>query len=341
MRSAPIRILVAEDYEPFRRFLSSTLQSRANLRVICEVADGSEAVQKVGELRPDLVLLDIGLPGLNGIEAARQIRAVSPDSKILFVSQESSLDFVDAAIETGAQGYVCKIDGGGELLPAIEAILLGRKYLSRSIATSSFVEASPASILMGEYNLIPDPLLRDEESWYHEVGFYPDNRSLWDARINFVRDALKGGNAAALIASESHHREFLSRLQVNGVDVRAAIEQGRYIALNVADALSRLMVNNLPDPIKFSKLVGELITKAAIGVDGDISRVFVCGEGTTLLWEQGHEEGLIQLEHLWDELARKCGLHVHCGYLLHKFHSKSGKVAFGRICAEHSVVLAL
>jgi DNA-binding NarL/FixJ family response regulator len=105
----------AEDYEPFRRFLCSTIQSRTDWRVICEIADGLEAVQRARQLQPDLVLLDIGLPTLNGIEAARQIRAVSPTSKILFVSKESSPDIVDAAVETGGHGYVNKSDAGSEL----------------------------------------------------------------------------------------------------------------------------------------------------------------------------------------------------------------------------------
>src|SRR5580765_4251267 len=128
MPSASIGVLVAEDYEPFRRFLSSTLQSRRELRVIGEVADGLEAIRKARQFQPELVLLDIGLPTLNGIEAARQIRAVSPNSKILFVSQESSADIVHAALQSGAQGYVCKIDAGSELVTALEAILLGQKY---------------------------------------------------------------------------------------------------------------------------------------------------------------------------------------------------------------------
>ena len=72
MPASPIRVLVAEDYPAFRLFLVSTMQSRTELQVICEVANGSEAVQKAQELQPELILLDIGLPGLNGIEAARQ-----------------------------------------------------------------------------------------------------------------------------------------------------------------------------------------------------------------------------------------------------------------------------
>jgi CheY-like chemotaxis protein len=308
------------------------MQSRTDWRVIGEVADGLEAVHKARQLQPDLVLLDIGLPTLNGIEAARQIRSVSPTSKILFVSQESSPDIVQTAIDTGAHGYVNKSDARSELIAAVQAILLGRKYLSRGVAGGNLAGAFALPVVGGEQKLIPTPRpLPAEKSWHHEVGFYADGRSLWDARVDFVTKALKNGNAAALIASESHHTEFLSKLQARDVDVSTAIEQGRYIAQDVTEALSSLMVNDLPHPVKFSKLVGELITKATIGVDGDIRRVFVCGEGTTLLWEQGNKEGVVRLEHLWDEMARTSAVQVHCGYLCQAFMVQPEKM-----CIEES-----
>lgn len=89
MRHAVVQILVVDDYEPFRRFLHWKLQSGPELRIVSEASDGLEAVRKAEELQPHLILLDIGLPKLNGIEAARQIRKSAPQSRIIFVSQES------------------------------------------------------------------------------------------------------------------------------------------------------------------------------------------------------------------------------------------------------------
>jgi len=100
------------------------------LQVICEVSDGLEAVHKAEELKPDLILLDIGLPTLNGIEAARQIRKLAPDSKIVFLSQESSAEVVEEALRLGAWGYVLKTRAGSDLLPAVEAILSGKRFVS-------------------------------------------------------------------------------------------------------------------------------------------------------------------------------------------------------------------
>jgi DNA-binding NarL/FixJ family response regulator len=101
MDTSSIRVLVVDDHEPWRRFASTTLQKQVELQVIGEATDGLQAVQQAQELLPDLILLDIGLPTLNGIEAARRIREVSPTSKILFVSENRSPDIAEAALSTG------------------------------------------------------------------------------------------------------------------------------------------------------------------------------------------------------------------------------------------------
>ena len=119
-----------EDYEPMRQFVRARLQKRCDLQVVGEASDGLEAVQKAMELKPDLVLMDIGLPYLNGIEAARQIRELVPDAKIIFLTLESADDVVEEAFSLGALGYVFKISAGIDLLSAIEAVVLGRQFVS-------------------------------------------------------------------------------------------------------------------------------------------------------------------------------------------------------------------
>jgi DNA-binding NarL/FixJ family response regulator len=126
-----VRVLVVDDYEPFRQFVCSTLKHRPDLQVIGEASNGLEAVQKAEELQPDLIVLDIGLPALNGIEAARRIRKVAPECKILFVSQESSADVVQEALSTGALGYVVKTRAGSELLAAVEAVCQGTTFVGK------------------------------------------------------------------------------------------------------------------------------------------------------------------------------------------------------------------
>jgi DNA-binding NarL/FixJ family response regulator len=130
---SPIRVLVVEDFAPFRQFIGSALARRCDLQIVGEAADGEEAVQKAKELQPDLILLDIGLPTLNGIEAAQRIRQVAPESKIIFVTQESSADVVQKALNSGAQGYVVKTKAATELLAAAEAVLNGKQFLSSGL----------------------------------------------------------------------------------------------------------------------------------------------------------------------------------------------------------------
>jgi DNA-binding NarL/FixJ family response regulator len=132
------RILLADDFQPFRQFVVKILGDRPELQIVYQASDGAEAVEQAKLWQPDLVLLDIGLPALNGFEAAAQIHIYSPKSKILFVSQESSSDIVSAAFSLGACGYLLKADAGAELLAAIDAVLRGARFVSSRLAGMGF-----------------------------------------------------------------------------------------------------------------------------------------------------------------------------------------------------------
>ena len=111
------RVLIVDDFQPFRAWVLSLFRERPTLIAVGEASDGAQAIEKAKELRPDLILLDIGLPKLHGIEVARRVREFSPSSRILFLSQETSREVIEEAMATGAGGYVCKSKSGGELLP--------------------------------------------------------------------------------------------------------------------------------------------------------------------------------------------------------------------------------
>jgi DNA-binding NarL/FixJ family response regulator len=121
---------VVDDFGSIRQFVCAALGKRQHLQVVGEASDGLEAIQKAVELKPDLILLDIGLPTLNGLEAARQIRKLLPESKIIFLSQESSADVVHEALRIGARGYVVKARAATGLLIAVEAVISGKRYVS-------------------------------------------------------------------------------------------------------------------------------------------------------------------------------------------------------------------
>jgi CheY-like chemotaxis protein len=124
------RILVVDDYEPFHKVVRLILQLRDDLQIVGEASDGLEAVQKAKALRPDLILLDIDLPRLNGIQVARRLRDLVPRPKVLFLSVESSSDVVREALNVGGAGYIYKLHVGSELLRAIDTVLRGKQFVS-------------------------------------------------------------------------------------------------------------------------------------------------------------------------------------------------------------------
>jgi len=315
--TSPIRVLIVDDNEPFRQFLRSTLQNKLELQTIVEASDGEEAIELAQALQPDLILLDIGLPKLNGIEAARRIRELAPRSKIIFFSQESSLEVVQGAFSAGASGYVVKVDAGSELLTAVDVVLRGEQFIGSRFTGHDFTGASDARVSKGDPSISNFASLQQKvEIRCHEAGFYSDERYLLDEITQFVGAGLRAGNAAIVVATESHRDRLLPRLEAHGVDIAAAVEQGRYIALDAADALPTFMLRDVPDPVRFLKVLGNLISTAAKAVKGKQARVAIFGEMCHLLWAQGHTEAAIQVEKLGNHLAKTYDIDILCGYSL-------------------------
>jgi len=198
-------------------------------------------------MQPELVLLDIGLPSLNGIEAAQRIRELSPKSKILFVSQETSTNVVQGALASGGSGYVLKTNARNELLTAVNAVLGGKRFIGASV--NDFTD--PKDEQTADHNsggvVLPFPPQNVWIARRHEAGFYSEDRFVLDDLTQFIGAALKAGNAAIVVATESHRDSLLPRLQAYGLDIGTAIEQGRYIALDAADALPTFMLRGMPD----------------------------------------------------------------------------------------------
>jgi DNA-binding NarL/FixJ family response regulator len=336
-----VRVLVVDDYELFRRFVCSTLDKWPNMQVIDEASDGLEAVRKAQELKPDLIVLDIGLPSLNGIEVARRIRKLCPECKILFMSQGSSADVAQEAFRVGAMGYVVKAHAASELLAAVEAVCHGRHFVSKGLSDRNWIEATGAQASDHSFH---QELLRSfgprkaESTHGHEVRFYSDDAALLFDLTCFVEDALKAGNPVVVVATESHRRSLLQMLLARGVDGAAAIEQGFYLPVDVDEMLRMFMVNDLPDSVRFLKLVGDLLALAAKAAKAKHPRVAAFGEVAPTLWSQGKADAAIQVEHLTDEVARTCNVDILCGYVLTSSQREQESHIYERICAEHSAV---
>jgi DNA-binding NarL/FixJ family response regulator len=130
----PVRILIADDHEIVRMGLRALLEGHAGWEVCGEASNGKEAIEKAGKLHPDVVIVDVTMPQLNGLESARRILSASPDVRILVLSMHESEKLVEEALETGAHGFLLKSDAARELIAAVEAILKGRRFVGSKLA---------------------------------------------------------------------------------------------------------------------------------------------------------------------------------------------------------------
>ena len=342
MEGSTIRVLVAEDYEPWRRFVLSTLHNFSGLQVICEVGDGLEAVQKAAELQPSLIVLDIGLPTLSGMEAARQIRVRTPYSKILFLTEDRSQEAAEEALRLGASGYVVKSDAGSELLSAVKAVLEGKRFLSSSLAHHALnYEGEQAHDRPHRDNVIElTTPQRARIASRHDVTFYSDDQRFLSSLAQFVGDALKSGSSAVISATESHREGLVSQLRMHNLDIDAAIEQRRYIAVDAAHTLSTFMVNAMPDRGLFMKTFGNLVHAAAKASKSGNSHVSIFGECAHLICTEGNAEAAIRMEEFRSELTRTHDADVLCAYCTGNTLRGMESHVYQRICAAHSTVHA-
>ena len=325
MATSPVRVLVVDDFEPFRRVVVSMLRKQPELQVICEASNGSEAVQKAEELQPDLILLDIGLPKLNGIEAARRVRKLSPKSKILFVSQESSADVVQEAVSLGGLGYVVKTHAGKDLLAAVEAVLQGRLFLGRGISGRQFIG--------------PTDAIASENEQTHVVQFYTDDNFWRDNVGEFLCTTVSEGKSVIVCATPRHVIAVHQSMQAHGIDVQQLEMVGRFITLDAADTLLKFMNSDLPDQHKFESLLGPVIRQAEAAAVTKDGRVTIIGEMVALLWAAGRVDATIKLEQLWNGLARTQCFHLRCAYPASGFQGELMHQAYRSICAQHSEIM--
>ena len=139
---APLRILVADDHQVVRTGLRTLLESKAGWQVCAEAANGREAVEKASELHPDVAVLDIGMPLMNGVEATRQIRKVSPGTEILILTMHDSEHMIQGVLDAGAHGYILKDDADRNLLAAVESLRRHKPYLSSRVSAAAAAGSS-------------------------------------------------------------------------------------------------------------------------------------------------------------------------------------------------------
>lgn len=307
---------MVDDHAPWRQQLASLLQNTLDWRVIGEAADGPRAVAMAASLRPDLILLDVQMPTLPGIQTATQILEADPAVRILFVSGHKSWDVVTAALGTGALGYVLKVYAAHDLLPAMRAVVEGRRFVSAVLGGRPHRLAMPAPV-------------------HHEAVFCLEDAVLDEAYERFAADALAADKAVVGVASETRRAALRQRLGARGIDIDEAITREQYIAIDVAELLTPMMVNGMPDEARFWQGAVPLMLRGAHASRLKHPVVAAFGDAAQSLWNAGQLHAAIRLEQLWNEFAGTFNLELFCGY-----YQPSGDATHveehRQICLAHS-----
>jgi DNA-binding NarL/FixJ family response regulator len=301
MPPAVIRIAVVDDHQAWRREIATLLRARPGLQIVGEAADGGDAVTLARDTDPDLMLLDVGLPTISGIEAARRILAERPGSRILFVSAYESPDIVEGALLCGARGYLLKPSFKEELPVAIDAVAAGGRFLSAGLGGR--------------------PLTRDGQArtpHVHTAAFFSDGDTMLEDYARFAAAALgEGRTLIGCFSSTAQAQELRARVAAlrPGVDLDHFIECGRFTTLQVADLLGDMFVDDRIVESRFhERAIPMLLRAAKIASANGAPGISAFGDAARELWEAGRIDAAIRLEQLWDEMARTFNLEVMCGY---------------------------
>ena len=308
------RVLVVEDHTAFRGIVCELLQESPAVRIVGEAADGFDAVRQAVSLRPDVVVLDMSLPSLNGFEVARRIRAAVPHAKVMFLTVEASPDVVEQAFHCGAHGYVYKPRANRDMLTVLDAITQGARFVNGGL----------------ERVADGDSLA----SHHHHAAFCSSDDALVCTFGRFVARRLDDGGAVISLLTDAHAEGLRRNLLARAVDLDSALRERRYVPLSIGDLLARIMVDDHPDPARFFSVAEDLLTDAARRATN--GRVAACGECAPTLWARGQREAAIELEHLWDEVAKNRPTDILCVYPLSARVEEMGTLR--RLCAEHTSV---
>jgi len=316
------RVLLVDDYAPWRQHICSALATTARWEVAGEAVDGLDAVHKAQALRPDLILLDLGLPKMTGIEVAERITADNPDARILIVSEHRAWDVLDAALSAGARGYIVKSDSQYELAPAMDAIIEGRRFVGARFAG----------------RVLEDGVAFRQPS-HHDAGFYSHEAQLVEDCVNYAETALRAGSSFLFASIDGRGHKMEQALIARGIDIDHAIRSGRYIPVEAAALLASVMVDRRVDESRFWQCATTTISAAARASIASHPRLAACGEAAALLWRTGLGDEAVRLERLWNDVIRTFDIALFCAYVLEgPSQGEVGDTHHHQICAEHATV---
>jgi DNA-binding NarL/FixJ family response regulator len=318
-----VEILIVDDHEMFRGKVRSLIESQPHYRVCGEAGDGIEAIEKARQLRPDIVLMDINMPRMNGLEATRIIRREVPLCRVIIVSQNDAAIAREQARRAGAKGAVTKSDLIRDLLPTIDGVAMENN--------NSLDQTQIATAHGGEpwCDLLNSAAPRD-----HIVQLYQDQQFLNRAVCRFAAAAIANGEGVILVPTVAHWDAFRPRLEAEGVDVKAAEKRGQLTVVDADNLLPTFMRGGMPDSPVFMGLAASVISEARGG--GRYPKVRWWGEMVNILWERGEVAASMQLEDQFDQLAHEQDIAIFCSFLMDNFNGDVHARMLPRLGENHS-----
>ena len=173
----------------------------------------------------------------------------------------------------------------------------------------------------------------------HAVHFYSSEGFLVDSLSRFVGSALEAGDSSFVLATQVHLDEIAERLKALGVNVDMAVKKGRYLTFEAFQVMAQLTVEGKLNKTSFDEFVRGVVLPLKAAAEGKVQRVAACGEIVALLWAEGRAEVAIQLEHLWNELAKQGSFSFRCVYPIASFSDPRQSELFTKLCSEHANVI--
>ena len=352
MRS--IRILIVDDHKAVRHSIRSLLSARAEWFICGEAEDGLDAIEKANSLRPDVVLMDIAMPRMDGVQATKIIRQGVPEAEVVLISQNDLSAGRIQATEIDARDFVSKCDLSRDLLSAIDKVV-SQRFPKIAPDRNGREDSTVAQGLFDSFSMIENHRLKQnnggrmnrhvhDEPWCglladaaprdHIVQLYQDEQFLSRAVCRFAVSAINHGEGVILVPTSAHWNALRPRLEAEGVDVQAAQASGQLTVVDADQLLPSFMRDAMPDAPLFLGLAGETIANARGG--DRFTKVRWWGEMVNVLWERGDVAASMGLEDLFHKLAHDHEIAIFCSFLMDNFNGEVHARMLPRLGQNHS-----
>jgi len=306
------RVLLADDHvdllESVRRHLAAAFD------IVATAADGRQALDLARRLRPDVVVLDVSMPELDGFETLEQLRRDGPETRVVFLTMHADDEFVIAAINGGAHGYVLKSRIHLDLISAVDHALAGRLFVPSLISLSTVAGTR------------------------HALHLHADGSRYLDEVSQLVRATLRSGEPVVLVTSEATRIGVAQRLQARHMNLTVLAERGQYITMDSAQALSHVMHDGRPVKERVAEMIHGLDLLRLAVPNRTPGRLTIVGDMSACLCRNGDFEAALDLERTWHDLTRALPFFTVCCYPSDCFENSEALNVLSNVCAAHSAV---